>query len=185
MDRAVGVTTSPLTFQTQVVQFSGQRWLAEVGLPLMLRAAAEEWVAFFGKLDGQYGTFLMGDPNGGTPRGVATGTPLVKGASQTGNSLITDGWTISITNILRAGDYIQIGTGLGAQLYKVLNDANSDGAGDATFDIWPNLRSSPVDNAPVIITNTVGLFRLQANKTPWDINEAAHYGIAFSAAEAL
>lgn len=40
--------------------------------------------------------------------GVLTGTPAVNGASQTGTSLITDGWTNSITGIVKAGDIFTI-----------------------------------------------------------------------------
>lgn len=181
----VGVSQSPFTAKQQVYKYTGQFWEAEINLPPMKRADAEYWISFLLKLNGPYGTFLLGDPNGGTARGVATGTPLVMGGSQTGNELITDGWTNSTTGILKAGDYIQLGSASTAQLYKVLDDVNSNGSGQATLTLWPDLRSAPSDNAAITVANPKGVFRLSSNQQAWDINEATFYGMTFAAREAL
>lgn len=181
----VGVSQSPFTAKQQVYKYTGQFWEAEINLPPMKRADAEYWISFLLKLNGPYGTFLLGDPNGGTARGVATGTPLVMGGSQTGNELITDGWTNSTTGILKAGDYIQLGSASSAQLYKVLDDVNSNGSGQATLTLWPDLRSAPSDNAAITVANPKGVFRLSSNQQAWDINEATFYGMTFAAREAL
>lgn len=178
----VAVSASPFTGAQQVYQHQGQFWRAEVTLPPMLRADAEPWLAAFLQLNGRRGTFYLGDPLGASPRGVATGTPLVNGASQTGQTLVTDGWTPSTTGILKAGDYIQVGT----SLHKVLADANSDIGGNATLDIWPRLRSSPADNAAITVSNTVGLFRLMDNDMPWTEKPGKVYdSITFNCIEAL
>ena len=181
----VGVSQSPFTAVQQVYRYSGQFWEADITLPPMKRADAEYWISFLLKLNGPYGTFLMGDPNGATARGAATGTPLVNGAGQTGNELVTDGWTTSTTGILKAGDYIQLGTGATSRLYKVLDDVNSDGSGNATLTVWPDLRSAPADNAAITVSNTKTTFRLTSAQTGWDINEATIYGLTFGAREAL
>lgn len=181
----VGVSQSPFTAVQQVYRYTGQFWEADITLPPMKRADAEYWISFLLKLNGPFGTFLMGDPNGATPRGIATGTPLVNGAGQTGNELITDGWTTSQTGILKAGDYIQLGTGATSRLYKVLDDVNSDGSGNATLTVWPDLRSAPADNAAITVSNTKTTFRLNSAQTSWDINEATIYGLTFGAREAL
>jgi len=184
----VGVSTSPFNFKQQTYQFSGQRWEADISLPAMKRDDAEEWVSFLMKLYGQKGTFLLGDPNGGTARGSASttaGTPVVNGASQTGGTLAIDGLPASATGYLKAGDYIQLGSGSTSQLYKVLNDADTNGSGEVTLDIWPNLRSSPADGATVVVANAKGVFRLNDNATNWDINTSSFYGITFGAVESL
>lgn len=179
---SVAVNRSPWTFQTKTQRFQGDSWDISVSLPPMEREDAEEWICFLIKLKGAYGTFLAGDNAGKTPRGIATGTPLVKGGSQTGETLVTDGWTNSTTGILLAGDYIQIGN----YLHKVLVDVNSNGSGEATLDIWPPLRSSPADNASIITTNTVSTFRLSSNTIPlFDVDSAKIYGLSFSGVEAL
>ena len=181
----VGISQSPFTAAQQVYRYTGQFWEADITLPPMKRADAEYWISFLMKLNGPYGTFLLGDPNGQTARGVATGTPVVNGANQTGNELITDGWTTSTTGILKAGDYIQLGSGSTSRLYKVLDDVNSDGSGNATLTVWPDLRTAPADNATITVSNPKGLFRLNSSQTSWDISEASIYGMTFGAREAL
>lgn len=177
----VAVSVSPFTGQQQAFQHQGQVWQAEITLPNMLRAKAEPWIAAFLQLNGRYGTFRLGDFSGRGPRGIATGTPQVKGALQTGQSLITDGWTPSQNGILKAGDYIQVGE----RMHKILIDTNSDSLGNASFDIWPRLRESPADNVPVITRNCTGLFRLTSNEMPWNVGRGMVYSMSFSAVEAI
>jgi len=181
----VALSASPFTGQQQVYRHQGQWWEMEVSMPAMKRADAEAVASFLIKLSGQYGTFLLGDPSSTAPRGVGTGTPLVKGASQTGDTLITDGWTPSTTGILKAGDWIQLGSSSATRLHKVLDDVNSDGSGNATLTIWPNLRSSPSDNATITVNNAKGRWRLASNSSDYSIDEASVYGITFACVEAL
>lgn len=182
---AVAYARSPFTFAGQAFAYSGQMWTADVTLKPMKRADAEQWNAWLFSLRGQLGTFLMGDPMGATARGVATGTPLVNGASQTGGSLVIDGATNSTTGWLKAGDYIQLGSNGSSRLHKVLADANSDGSGNVTLDIWPHIRVAPADNATVTVSNAKGLFRLSSNEQAFSINESAIYGMTFAAMEAV
>lgn len=181
----VAETISPTSLLDQQQVHPGQRWEADITMPPMVRADAEVWITFRMKLGGKAGTFLFGDPAGETPRGIATGAPLVNGASQTGNELVTDGWTTGQTGILLTGDYISLGTGTSTQLYKVLDDVNSDGGGNATLLIWPNLRISPVNDAVLTVNSAMGTFHLPENETSWDINTAIHYGLSFSIMEAI
>jgi len=126
--------------------------------------------------------------------GVATGTPLVNGASQAvtyanavgtnwSQSLITDGWTNSTANILRAGDVFTIagvfavnpvpGEGTTGKLvmpylqqFTVLADATSGATtGPATLTISPPMITSgpfqtvtaaPADNAAIVVLGTGG-----------------------------
>lgn len=184
----VGLSRAKFSGAQKTYEHPGQWWEISGQLATMVRADAEYWISFFMKLNGRRGSFLMGDPNGATPRGsaaVTPGTPLVNGGSQTGNQLTIDGAPNTATGYLKAGDYIQIGTGSSARLHKNLEDVNTNGSGQATLTLWPNLRESPADNAPIILTNTVGVFRLTENAMPWDISLALTYGIAFSAMEVL
>ena len=180
----VGVDASPFSLSAQSYAWSGQLWMADVQLPPMTRANAEAWLGKLVSLNGAEGSFLLGDTANLTPRGIGTGTPLVKGASQTGYDLITDGWTINQTGILKAGDWIQLGTGSTARLYKVVADANSNGTGDATLTLWPKLRSSPADNAALTVTSPMGRFML-AQSIEWNIDEMKLYGLSFQAVEDL
>lgn len=184
----IGTTLSPFTLKQQVHKHPGQRWEADISLPPMKRADAEVWISFFMKLYGAYGTFTLGDPNAATPRGSAAttpGTPVVNGASQTGNELAIDGLPTSEIGYLKAGDYIQLGSGSTAQLYKVLDDVNTNASGEATLTIWPDLRSSPANDAGVTVSNAEGVFRLSTSTADWNISTAGVYSMTFGAIEAL
>jgi hypothetical protein len=86
--------------------------------------------------------------------GSQGGTPVTKsGVSQTGSSLITTGWSNSITGVLNAGDIFTIAgvhsvnpqtrksTGL-LQQFVVTATANSNGSGTATLTISPSIVTS-------------------------------------------
>ncbi len=189
--RAVQVTAmtmSPFTYKQQVVVHPGQRWEAEISLPPMKRSDAEAWVGWLLSLRGRSGTFLLGDPLATSPigHGGDSGTGIkVEGGSQTGDSLNIDGCTANQATWLAAGDYIQLGSGSSSQLYKVTQTASSDSAGNATLQIWPELRSSPADNATVTVNSPKGLFRLATNEVNWSINEASVFGVTFPAVEVI
>lgn len=185
---SVSISESPFTFKQQVIAHTGQRWEAEISMPPMQRADAEQWIAFLVSLNGVKGTFLLGDPNASAARGSASttpGTPVVNGADQTGDSLTIDGCPASATGYLKAGDYIQLGGGSTATLHKVLADVDTNASGQATIDLWPYIRTAPDDGATVVLSSAKGLFRLGSNQTDWSINEAAIYGVTFPAIEAI
>jgi len=103
--------------------------------------------------------------------GPLGGTPLVNGASQTGASLITDGWTAAAASRLKKGDVFTI-AGVNAvnpitkqstgalQQFVVTADVSSDGSGNLTAAIYPSIvtsgalqtvTASPADNAALTI----------------------------------
>lgn len=181
----VAVSESPFTLIQQVYAWPGQAWAAELDFPKLTRAEGSAFLAFLLSLNGREGTFTFGDPVATSPRGTALGTPKVDGASQTGAELDTKGWTINQTGVLLAGDFIQLGSGFTARLYRVLKDANADGSGLATLDIWPDLRTSPADEATITVANTVGLFRLASNDMEWELSLPDFHGFTLSITEAL
>ena len=184
LTRAVAVTTSPFTFQTQVHQHQGEFWRTVISLPPMLRANANIWLSFLLQLRGRRGTFKIGDQDAKSITGVATGTIRVNGASQTGNQVALDGFANSTNNVFKAGDYIQIGS----YLYMVIEDVNSNSSGEANVKIEPALRSSIEtinDDTTVVYSNTTTLMRLDTNELGWQTDKVSKYGISFSASEAL
>ena len=186
--RIVGQSQSPFTGETQTFRHQGEWWEAEVSLPPMTHANAREWVAKLVSMRGVFGTMLLGDWDGRVARGTASssaGSPLVKGANQAGNTLLIDGCTASQTGYLKAGDYIQLGSGISSRLHMVVADANTDGSGNATLDIEPRLRTSPTDNLAIAVINPKGVFRLVTNDTEWSSDAVAKYGITFAVTEYL
>lgn len=115
--------------------------------------------------------------------GARGGTPLTNGASQAvtyatakstwTQTLITDGWSASVTNVLRPGDTFTIGT-LAAGLvdvspvaranlgrlkqFTVINAANSDAGGNSTITISPPIiTSGPQQTCALTAANTDNL----------------------------
>ena len=186
---AVAMSMSPFTYKQQVFAHQGQRWEVDVTLPPMKRDNAEVWLAWLVSLKGLRGTFLLGDPNNATARGSVEAQPTqsiaVNGANQIGDTLNIDGCKYSQSPWIKAGDYIQLGSQSSASLHKVLADANSDGSGNVTLDIWPNINVAPADGSAVVVSNTVGVFRLNDNASNWSINDVSNYGITFGAVQAI
>jgi hypothetical protein len=103
--------------------------------------------------------------------GARGGSPLVNGASQTGATLVTDGWSTSITGVVKAGDVFTINgvyavnpvnkqsTGQLRQ-FVVTADGNSNGSGQLSASISPaitvsgayqTVSGSPGDNAVITL----------------------------------
>ena len=134
----------------QARQIGGQFWKMTATFPPMTRAEFAPIYAFIIAQRGRYESFTLVPPVVGNPQGSAGGTPLVNGGSQTGRSLVTDGWTVS-TTIFKAGDYLKLAGN--DKVYMITADVSSDGAGNATISIEPALVSSPADNAVVTYTS--------------------------------
>jgi len=181
---AVATSQSPFTYKQQIVAHQGQRWEASVSIPLVRRDLAAEWKAFLTALKGPTGTFLLGDPDYATPRGLAAtfpGTPVI--TSQSGETISVTGASPNKTGWLLAGDYIQIGTGSSATLHQVLQDANTNSSGVVSLEVWPGLRSTRSES--LVLSSPKGLFRLASNASSWSINSSSAYSINFEAVEAI
>ena len=170
---AVAYSQSPFTYAGQAHAYSGQMWQADISLPAMKRADAEQWIAFLVSLRGQYGTFTLNDPSATSPRGTAAAATI---SGSTGDSSVS----VTMSGTLLAGDYIQLGTGANARLHKVLQDQSGTG----TLEIWPALRANQ-SSVSADLTSASGVFRLASNQQSWSVNEASIYGITFGAMEAL
>lgn len=179
---------SPFTLQGQAQVHQGMRWQGRIELPPMRRADAETWLAWLLALNGQEGTFLLGAADIHSDYallGSGAGAPAVDGAGQTGRTLNSKGWTPSAAGVLRAGDYIGLGSGASARLYKVLQDVNADGAGKAAISIWPRLRESPADGANIETAAPKLVCRLAANQAAWTIDAMRVLQTGFTFQEAL
>jgi hypothetical protein len=183
---AVASDVSPFTGGRQVQEWPSARWGVDVELPTMYEYDARVWSAWFGALRGVAGTFLIGDRTRVLPRGLwGAMTPLVNGAGQTGRTLNVKGLTASTSLVARSGDYLQLGAGATSRLHEVLLDANSDASGNATLNIWPALRESPVDSSAIVVSGARGRFHLTSNLREISIDEAMQAQIKFSAEEEI
>lgn len=106
--------------------------------------------AFVVSQRGQYGTFKFVPAVFGNGQGnIGTSVPLVKGASQSGRSVITDGWQVGAT--MKAGDFFRFNGH--TKVYMLKADIVADEAGEATLSIEPALYQSPADNEFLIVEN--------------------------------
>jgi hypothetical protein len=169
----VGVAESPFTLEQQVYTHPGQGWMAEVYCPPLLRANAEQVLAFLLALNGRQGTFYLGDSAATTPRGTIAGSATCYGTQTAAGTTLT---LTGHTGTLAVGDWLQIST----SLYKV-TQVNSAG----NVDVWPRLRSAHAGGTAITYNSAKGVFRLTSSATKWDIDAMRTYGIAFSASEAL
>lgn len=166
--------------QTRDVSQKGRSWTEEWP-PLLGTDPAVQ--AFLAKVANFYqsGTVLtIQHQSRKTTLGVGTGTPLVKGANQTGKSLITDGWTASQTGILKAGDLITCGL---PWVFEVTADCDSDGASPsvATIPINPGILAgaSPADNAAIVVTSAAVFSVIIAEEPNWPTCPPDHYYAGF------
>lgn len=173
--------TSPFTGTTQVQLLGGEWWEFEFEFDLMGPVAGAQMSGFLAGLQGPAGSFLFVDPLAADA--YVAGDPRVRGGSQSGRSLNTDGWNPSQT-VLTAGQVISIGTDVDTRMYQLTADAASDATGRATLSIWPALRVSPADNAALIVDNPAVRLRL-AGPVPERIAAHGQYRFSISAREVV
>ena len=177
---------SPFTGTSQIQEWPGEWFQLQVSMPpIRDRVAAQAWVSALISLRGMVGTFEYGLPDYKGPFGIATGTPVTDGDQAAGSkTLDISGFTASQTGILKNGDYIQAAGSSGVKhLYRVLADADSDGDGLCTVDIFPRTREALADNTSIVLNSPQGTWMLTSNQRDFDIDEAMTYGISFSARE--
>lgn len=153
-------------------------WECSVSLPPMVgEASVAPWRSFFAQMQGAANDFRL--PVNEIAQSASTATPLVNGASQTGRSIVTDGWPVSST-VLSAGMYVTINN----QLLQLTADVVSNGSGQATISVAPAVRSSPADNAPIEYKNPYALMYLLEEPTV-SVEPGLVYSTSFSARESF
>ena len=142
------IVARSISGRRQVRQIGGQYWKLSASYPPMTRTDFAPIWAFMVKQRGSFDTFTVVPPVIGTPQGPGGGTPLVDGASQTGRTIVTDGWPTGGTlTILKAGDFIKFANH--TKVYMVTSDAICDTNGDATISIEPALLTSPATDTAI------------------------------------
>lgn len=137
---------------------NAQRWLLSLDFTSLERADLAPIWAFLVGQRGQYDTFQYVLPNPiHTPRGTATGSPVVNGnfgspaEAQTGRTVYTRSWTAGIT-ALKAGDFLKFASH--SKVYIAREDVTADGSGLATIPIEPALVQA-VSDADALTTSSI------------------------------
>lgn len=184
--RAVAVAESPFTGAQQVHEYDRATWKATVTLPPMKRDVAAKWLAFFMKLHGRKGTFLLGDPDCKTAQGNITGSVTLGADIGIGDYDISLATTANnITDAFKAGDYIQIDTGGSSKLHMIVEDADTNGTGEATVTVEPPIKVARNLGTTVTYAGAQGLFRMDVSELGWDADFMSRFGITFSCSEAI
>lgn len=177
--RAAGRTTSPFNRSSQEQFWGGEWWEYTLDFAIHVQREGPQMAAFFAQV-GTVGTFLLRDPAFQTS---AAGAPVVSGTGQTGYTLTTSGWPVN-TTVLRAGDAFQIGTGLDTRLHMLTQDALSGSTGGATLNFWPALRYSPLNGAPLVVSQPAVLLKL-TEEVEFEISKVMIHRFTVNAVEAL
>lgn len=178
---AVGVAESPFTGHQQVYAWPAQFLVFSFSLPPMKDAQAGEWAAFFMALNGPEGAFYLGDSVRKTSRGTVGGSWLV-GAGAAANSTTLP--LKSGTGHAALGDWLQVGTGTGSRLHRVVKVNLSAGA-MVSVDVFPRLRAAYAEDVAVSFANAKGIFRLVSLPGEAFDSRRICAGMSFTAREVL
>ena len=167
----------------QARQIAGQFFSMTATFPPMTRAQFAPIDAFIMKQRGQYETFTLVMPVLSTGLGSPAGTPLIRGADQTGRTLATDGWTGGIS-IFKAGDYLKLDHD---KVYKVVADvtSNASASADTPITIEPALITSPADNSAITHTNVPFLVSLTTGVQEYSTGTSGLFSYEVDFTEAL
>ena len=160
--------SSDLSGTTRTLGRGGDRWACTLVCNNLVGAQRATLQAFMARLRGQTHRIVLPD-HAYVKRGTQAANVLVKGAGQTGESLIVDGGTNGAT--LLVGDMFT----LGSALHMVVVDATFS-TGQATLTLVPPLRSAPADNASVNLLAPTARFLLTSNTVGWSNNPGGKVG---------
>ena len=153
---------SPFTGAVQTVDRGGEHLFATITYNSLETADRALLTGFLAKVNGQQHRitlpFFAVDN-----QGAFGGTPIINGASQTGNTLNIDGCSTGVTGWIKAGDYFSVN----GELKICTADANSNGSGEVAVSFAPRLRSSPPDSDPIETTAPSGRFTLSQKNQGW------------------
>lgn len=173
----VGAGESDWTYQSQVQVGAGQRWVLDISTPPLTLEVGEPIIAFLCALNGQEGTFYMGDSLNIASRGSLVGSLIVDNFAVAGTSTLPIDHGEGGTGMPAVGDWLE----LDGCLYKVIKVNTT-----VSVDVWPRLRMAHEVGTEIIYANTKGIFRLTA-PVPWESDgERRRYApISFTANEVV
>jgi hypothetical protein len=101
-------------------------------------------------------------------RGALTTSAASTGTSQTGGALYLKGGPASTAGAIAAGDMVEVITGSTSQMIRLTADLDFDAAGLGYMQFEPPIRTSPSDNAAVIVQKPMGKFLLASEEVGWE-----------------
>lgn len=147
---------SPLSGHSQTQVRPGVRWQTDLSFSVLDPAKRQAMDAILTQLAQR--TYLLRVQDYTYVRqGSGAGAPKVNGASQSGLTLHTKGWTANQTGVLLAGDRIQLDT---YQVIIVTVAVDSDASGNAAIPLGLPLRDPPADSSDIETATPKALFEI-------------------------
>jgi len=112
-----------------------------------------ELFAFLIAQRGQYGEFDFVINQFKNTRSSYGGNILVNGASQATSEIAVDGMTVSTNQVLRMGDFVQLGNN--KKVYMIVQDLKSDGAGEGILYLHAPVVTAPNNNDAIVFRNVI------------------------------
>nr|VFK58173.1 MAG: hypothetical protein BECKUNK1418G_GA0071005_100231 [Candidatus Kentron sp. UNK]VFK68292.1 MAG: hypothetical protein BECKUNK1418H_GA0071006_100131 [Candidatus Kentron sp. UNK] len=160
LEHNIASNRSPYTKSSETQEWPGARWIVTMTFTNMTRREGQSLSAFINSLRGPSGKFRLFHFECPTPLGTVTGTPRIKGAEQTGDSILVDGLPSNTTGVFELGDFI----GIGDEIKQITARVDSDENGEANIAITPNIRITPSDDALVVYGSSTAIFSLKDNQ---------------------
>ena len=167
----------------QIRSFGGHRWQFRAKYPPLTRSEFMPVWAFLLSQKGKFDSFAVIPPDLAVPLGVASGTPLVVGGGQSGNTLNIDGGGASTTGWLKAGDIFTVAGS--TKVHMLTQDANTGAGGAVTLNFEPDLIVSPADNGLLKINNVAFTMRLKNDVQSYQARKKPFYNYDLDLIEAL
>lgn len=179
-DRATATLRSPFTGKRQTRKRPYDLWSFSGSLMPLDEMDAGAMRSFLMQLAGQSNQFRLLIPGAKYPLSSYAGPQgFVKGANQSGKSVVTDGWTPG-AQILADGDYFNIGF----ELKVCVGGVSADGNGNAVIHFEPPIRSIPGDNANIwVFAPFVVLSADSDDVARWNVKPPVRHGFKLTATE--
>ena len=159
--------TSEPTGASAVRVLGPPRWVmglrSQQGLSL---ANAGAWEALLLRLRGGINHLAVYDFLRPAPLGTMRGSPTVSATTVVGSNTIPLASAGAGATLL-PGDWLQIGSGVGSHLIKVVVAATADGAGAVTVTFEPPLRAEVSSGTAVAWDKALGHYKMRNDSLSW------------------
>ena len=176
-------TQSDSTGAQQLRLMAPPRWTLRLVQPdNMGQSDAGFWQALVLQLRGRVNILAAWDTSKPSPQGIMRGSMALSAIAAAGaTSLAIAAGAGQAATTLMAGDWLQIGSGLGTgQLVMVTAAALADSAGTITVNIEPPLRQAYASVTAVTWDKPIAYYRQQTDSTTWSMANGGRSGALVS-----
>jgi len=168
----------------QVRQIGGQYFSFGVSMPPLQQEDSQAIFAFLQKQKGSFENFTITHPLDNLGVGKAeTDIQVVGTHALSDATIVIDGFANSTNGVLKAGDLIKFANH--TKVYMVQADVNSNGSGQTTVSISPNLVATLADNEAVTVNKPSFTVYLESNEVIYSTDISGLFSISFDVREVI